>query len=196
MRFPGQASDERTANSLNASVAAGVLMYEVVRQRRSRLNMQRREDVLLVDGYNMIGAWPDAGGVAGQSIGGCTRSAAGYACGLSRLYRHGRLLSFSMRIRFLDWVRPSSNIELTVVFTKEKETADACIERLGFGAGNAQPDLYVATSDLVEQHVAFGKGALRISARELLIDIEQNRKADRTNGDRSIEEHAMSWTTI
>ena len=38
-------------------------------------------------------------------------------------------------------------------------------------------DLYVATSDLVEQHVAFGKGALRISARELLIDIQQNRKA-------------------
>ncbi|MOA41647.1 YacP-like NYN domain protein [compost metagenome] len=37
-------------------------------------------------------------------------------------------------------------------------------------------NIYVATSDLVEQHVTFGKGALRVSARELLIDIEQNRK--------------------
>ncbi len=38
-------------------------------------------------------------------------------------------------------------------------------------------NIYVATSDLVEQHVAFGKGALRVSARELLINIQQNQKA-------------------
>jgi predicted RNA-binding protein with PIN domain len=65
---------------------------------------------------------------------------------------------------------------VTVVYTKEKETADACIERLASEMALRSRHLYVATSDLVEQHVAFGKGALRLSARELLIDIEQNRK--------------------
>ncbi|MNW66361.1 YacP-like NYN domain protein [compost metagenome] len=36
--------------------------------------------------------------------------------------------------------------------------------------------IYVATSDMVEQHVIFGQGALRVSARELLIEVEQNEK--------------------
>ena len=66
---------------------------------------------------------------------------------------------------------------LTVVYTKEKETADSCIERLASEMARRSRNIYVATSDLVEQHVAFGKGALRISARELLIEIKQNRKA-------------------
>src|SRR5690606_1969656 len=67
--------------------------------------------------------------------------------------------------------------KLTVIYTKEKETADACIERLVNELARRGRNIYVATSDLVEQHVAFGQGALRISARELLIDIDQNRKA-------------------
>ena len=63
------------------------------------------------------------------------------------------------------------SISADVVYTKEKETADDCIERLASELAMRSRDLYVATCDLVEQHVAFGKGALRISARELLIEI-------------------------
>lgn len=66
--------------------------------------------------------------------------------------------------------------KITIVYTKEKETADECIERLCSELSARRRNIYVATSDLVEQHVAFGKGALRVSARELLIDIGQNRK--------------------
>jgi len=66
--------------------------------------------------------------------------------------------------------------KLTVIYTKENETADECIERLVGELSGRGRHIYVATSDLVEQRVAFGKGALRISARELLIEIEQNRK--------------------
>ncbi|MNC67826.1 YacP-like NYN domain protein [compost metagenome] len=36
--------------------------------------------------------------------------------------------------------------------------------------------IYVATSDFVEQHVIFAQGALRISARELKLEIEENQK--------------------
>ncbi len=42
-------------NSLNASVAAAVLMYEAVRQRQSEIIMLK--DILIVDGYNVIFAW-------------------------------------------------------------------------------------------------------------------------------------------
>jgi len=40
--------------------------------------------------------------------------------------------------------------------------------------------IYVATSDFVEQHVTFGQGALRLPARELLIRIKEIRKEIRS----------------
>ena len=43
--------------SLNASVAASLLMYEVLRKRQPHTVRKMKTDVLLVDGYNVIGAW-------------------------------------------------------------------------------------------------------------------------------------------
>ena len=42
--------------SLNASVAAALLMYEIYRKR---VPICKVMDILIVDGYNMIGAWPE-----------------------------------------------------------------------------------------------------------------------------------------
>lgn len=63
---------------------------------------------------------------------------------------------------------------LKVVYSKEKETADAVIERLVY-------DLYekhittikVVTSDLSEQHTIFGSGALRIPSREFITHLQE-----------------------
>ncbi|MNE54543.1 YacP-like NYN domain protein [compost metagenome] len=66
--------------------------------------------------------------------------------------------------------------KVTIHFTKEKETADECIERLVGEFTNRRRQIYVATSDMVEQHVIFGQGALRVSARELLTQVEQGEK--------------------
>ncbi|MNW58776.1 YacP-like NYN domain protein [compost metagenome] len=66
--------------------------------------------------------------------------------------------------------------KVQIYFTKEKETADECIERLVRELSMRRRQIYVATSDMVEQHVIFGQGALRVSARELLIEVEQNEK--------------------
>ncbi|ACT04308.1 MULTISPECIES: NYN domain-containing protein [unclassified Paenibacillus] len=137
--------------------------------------MNRRNDILLVDGYNMIGAWPmleklkeidleeardklldmlaDYQGFSGMTV--YVVFDAHQVPGLGATYRHHKL---------------------TIVYTKEKETADECIERLVTELTARRRNVFVATSDLVEQHVAFGKGALRLSARELLINIQQNRK--------------------
>jgi predicted RNA-binding protein with PIN domain len=135
-----------------------------------------REDVLFVDGYNMIGAWPELARLKQnnledsrdrlleklsdyQSFAGLTVvvvfDAFRVAGGLGSEYKHRRL---------------------HVVFTREKETADECIERLVGEWTSVRRRLYVATSDQTEQHVAFGRGALRLSARELLLEVEQSRK--------------------
>ena len=65
---------------------------------------------------------------------------------------------------------------LKVVFTMKGETADCYIERLcdeleeDISMRRAQ--VRVATSDLVEQTIAFGRGAERLSSRELLLEMD------------------------
>ena len=72
---------------------------------------------------------------------------------------------------------------LTVVFTQRAETADHYIERLCDEAApkvNAgRMELRVATSDGVEQTVVMGRGAVRLSSRELMYEINQARASAR-----------------
>ncbi|MCG7335337.1 NYN domain-containing protein [Sporosarcina sp. ACRSM] len=63
------------------------------------------------------------------------------------------------------------NVE--VVFTRENETADERIEKLVAELGGRRVQLHVATSDLTEQWVIFAQGALRKSARELEIEMNE-----------------------
>lgn len=63
------------------------------------------------------------------------------------------------------------NVE--VVFTRENETADERIEKLVSELGGRQVQIHVATSDLTEQWVIFAQGALRKSARELEIEMNE-----------------------
>ena len=116
-------------NSLNASVAAGVLMYEVsaAASGRSSRRMRRRDDVLLVDGYNMIGAWPELAG-CGTRTGGSARPAAREAGGLSGFYRdegHRRVRRASGSGRRHT---PSNRHRLTVV-VHEGEGNGRCLHR-------------------------------------------------------------------
>src|SRR5699024_11183617 len=59
-----------------------------------------------------------------------------------------------------------NNVE--IIYTKEDETADECIEKLDQSLKNVKNQVYVATSDYMEQRTIFSRGALRISARELV----------------------------
>ena len=66
---------------------------------------------------------------------------------------------------------------LEVVFTMKGETADCYIERLcdelAEDVALRRVELRVATSDLVEQTIAFGRGAVRVSSRELLMEMDR-----------------------
>ncbi|KHF28938.1 YacP-like NYN domain protein [Anoxybacillus sp. BCO1] len=61
---------------------------------------------------------------------------------------------------------------MEVIFTKENETADEHIEKLAKSLQKVRTKVYVATSDYTEQWAIFGQGALRKSARELLIEVD------------------------
>lgn len=75
---------------------------------------------------------------------------------------------------------------ISVVYTKRAETADHYIERLcdkhKRDVDYGRLEIRVATSDLVEQTVVFGRGATRISARELISEMEAMRASGRLAG--------------
>jgi hypothetical protein len=134
-----------------------------------------REVVLLVDGYNMIGAWPELERLKERDFEEARDRL------LDMLAEYQGYSGTKVYVVFDAHQVPGPGRtyrqrRLTVIYTKENETADECIERLVGELSGRGRHIYVATSDHVEQRVAFGKGALRISARELLIEIEQNRK--------------------
>ncbi|MEK0317552.1 NYN domain-containing protein [Cohnella sp. 56] len=137
--------------------------------------MLRREDVLIVDGYNMIGAWPELERLKATRL----EDARDRLLDLLADYQGYR--GIKVIVVFDAFRVPGAGAKyeqqrVRVVFTREKETADECIERLVGEVTSVRRHVYVATSDQTEQHVAFGRGALRLSARELLLAIEESER--------------------
>ena len=84
---------------------------------------------------------------------------------------------------------------LTVVFTMKGETADNYIERVcdeyEEDIALRRAEVRVATSDLVEQTVAFGRGAIRLSSRELIREMDE---AQESRGGRVTSKSARGST--
>lgn len=137
--------------------------------------MLRREDVLIVDGYNMIGAWPELERLKLDKLEDARDRL------LDLLANYQSYAGVAVTVVFDAFRVPGLGAEfkqhrVNVVFTREKETADECIERLVGETTSVKRNVYVATSDQTEQRVAFGRGALRLSARELRIEIDEGRR--------------------
>ncbi|MBB6734918.1 NYN domain-containing protein [Cohnella zeiphila] len=142
--------------------------------------MLRREDVLIVDGYNMIGAWPELEKLKQERLEDARDRL------LDLMANYQSYAGVTVYVVFDAFRVPGLGAaykqnRLRIVFTREKETADECIERLVGEMTSVKRNVYVATSDQTEQRVAFGRGALRLSARELRLAVEESRREiDRT----------------
>ena len=131
-----------------------------------------KDDVLVVDGYNMIFAWDELKAVASEHL-DAARAA------LVRLLCNYQGMRGCRVIVVFDAYRVKGNAGASekeagveIVYTKEGETADAYIERLSYELGRTH-HVKVATGDALEQIVVLGHGAQRLSARELKWEIEQ-----------------------
>ncbi|MFC5468785.1 NYN domain-containing protein [Cohnella suwonensis] len=147
----------------------------------------QREDVLLVDGYNMIGAWPELAAMKNDKLEDARDML------IDMLSNYQGYAGLVVIVVFDAFRVPGSGKQyrlrkkFRVVYTRERETADECIERLVGEWTSVRRNVYVATSDLVEQHVAFGKGALRVPARELRISVRQSATEIRTELDKTVQ---------
>ncbi|WP_026693305.1 NYN domain-containing protein [Peribacillus kribbensis] len=128
-------------------------------------------DVLLVDGYNMIGAWPELRVLRNRDLSAARDSL------VQRMAEYQAYSGYRVIVVFdAHYVHGTEkkyqNYKVEVIFTKENESADERIEKLAIELNNIKTQVHVATSDATEQWAIFGQGALRISARELYNEIQ------------------------
>ncbi|WP_374719338.1 NYN domain-containing protein [Parageobacillus toebii] len=134
-------------------------------------------NILIVDGYNMIGAWPELRKLKEEDDLAAARDLL-----ISKMAEYQGFTGDQVIIVFDAHLiqgneKKYKDHQVEVIFTKENETADERIERLAKSLINVQTKVYVATSDYTEQWTIFSQGALRKSARELLVEMESIEKA-------------------
>lgn len=140
-----------------------------------------KKQLLIVDGYNMIGAWPELVRLKNQDRLEDARDLL-----LQRLSNYAKYEGIAVMVVFDAQLVPGitqryTKYQLDVIFTEEGETADTYIEKVAGERNNLLTQVTVATSDLAEQWVVFSQGALRTSARELYQTLEKNDKNIRRN---------------
>ena len=131
-------------------------------------------EYLLVDGYNIIFAWDDLQQLARQDV----AAARAALCDLLADYRGARQCEVILVFDAYKVKGNPGSVEkvngISVVYTKEAQTADAYIEKATYDLSRDHR-VRVATSDALEQLIILGHGALRISARTFREELEQTR---------------------
>ncbi|HHW01899.1 MAG TPA: NYN domain-containing protein [Thermoanaerobacterales bacterium] len=152
------------------------------------------EEYLLVDGYNIINAWPELDEAKSASLEAAREKLldimadyAGHTGVMVIVVFDAHQVEKSRRVHYV-----KNGVQ--VVFTKEGETADHYIEKMADLLGR-QEKVRVATSDWLEQQIVMGRGAIRISAGDLYREVKdivdrrrarekQEKKEKQTIGDR------------
>lgn len=128
-------------------------------------------NILLVDGYNIIGDWDELKRLRDRDMAQARDLLVEYMADYQAFTGTKVIIVFDAH------EAPGKESKLTqrkveIIFTKEHETADERIERLIKKLKNVKTQVYVATSDYTEQRTIFAQGALRISARELKMELQ------------------------
>lgn len=132
---------------------------------------ETKEEYLLVDGYNMIFAWPDLKELAQENMDSARTKL------LDMLSKYQGIRKYTI-IAVFDAYRVARHQEeildydnIHVVFTRTAQTADQYIERFAH-VNQSKYDITVATSDGLQQIIIRGAGSAVLSARELREEIE------------------------
>lgn len=131
--------------------------------------------LLFVDGYNIIGDWPELKALQEKDLAEARDRL------IEKMAEYQAYTGIEVTIIFDAHMVAGTGknyhqYEISILYTKEKETADERIEKLVNETKRIDRQIYVATSDFVEQRVIFASGAYRKSARELRTEMEQIEK--------------------
>lgn len=133
---------------------------------------ERKEEYLLVDGYNIIFAWEELRELAELHLDSARGKLMDLLCNYQALRRINVIVVFDAYRLKGHGTEAFDYHNIHVIYTKEAETADQYIERFAHENGQKY-EVSVATSDGLEQVIIRGQGCRLISAKELYEDMER-----------------------
>ncbi len=147
---------------------------DVVIEPKSAKNVRKATPVgptyLLIDGYNIIFAWDDLKSVARESLELARTLLIDRICNYQAMRQINVIVVFDA-YKVKGGTREIEKIHgVSVVYTKEAETADRYIEKTATELSKSYR-VRVATSDAQIQMIIFGSGAARVTPRELYDEV-------------------------
>ena len=135
-------------------------------------NPDEYKEYLLVDGYNIIYASPEMAALAKDDLKAARDTLIDTLVNFQGFRREKVLLVFDAYKVPGGREHVEEKSGLMIIYTKEAETADQYIEKAAHEIGKKYK-VTVATSDAIEQVIVMSAGAIRMSARNLLEEIER-----------------------
>lgn len=124
----------------------------------------------VVDGYNIIHAWPEFEGLRDTGLDHCRDKLVDILTNFAAFSGYFVKVVFDAHLVKSGTERCEVVHGIEVFYTQEGETADSLIERLVGDLGKLGT-VYVATSDWDEQRIIFGRGAYRVTPKELRVQV-------------------------
>lgn len=137
--------------------------------------LDKAEQYLLVDGYNIIFAWEELRALAKQNIDSARDELMDILSDYQGTTGEELILVFDAYKVKGGTGSTLRYHNIHVVYTREAETADAYIEKTVHRLGKNRR-VRVATSDGLEQMIILGAGAVRVSAGELFAEVTNARR--------------------
>lgn len=129
------------------------------------------EEYIIVDGYNLIFAWDRLKKLAAAELAHARDTLIHIMSNYRGFKKCNLILVFDAYKRRDNDGAVEECGGITVVYTKERQTADAYIERAAYDLA-PKNTVKVVTSDYEEQLVILGVGGIRVPAREFIEEVE------------------------
>lgn len=129
-------------------------------------------EYLLVDGYNVIFSWDNLKALSKDNIEGARNTLINILCNYQGYKKCEVILVFDA-YKVKGNAREVEKVNnINIVYTKEAETADMYIEKVSHQLAKNNK-VRVVTSDALEQLIILEGGALRVSSKEFLYEVQQ-----------------------
>ena len=145
------------------------------KKERPKKLRPKGEEYIIIDGYNFIFAIDELRRAAESDLARARDIVTRLMCDYAAFRRCRVIIAFDGYKRRGGEGSVEELGPVTVVYTKERQTADSYIERTTYEISDSH-SVRVVTSDYQEQLVILGSGGLRVSAREFYAEIMDNLK--------------------
>ena len=140
------------------------------REKRKKATV-RGDDYIIIDGYNLIFAWEKLNSLAKRELSHARDTLINILSNYNGFTRANIILVFDAYKRSENRGSVEEIGGITVVYTKERQTADAYIEKTTYALGEKN-SVRVVTSDYDEQLVVLGAGGIRVTPKEFIKEVE------------------------